>query len=110
MTDAVTKLKDNGNLYYKSQEYKKARDCYLKCIELKPEEALYHYNTSMANFQLQKYEESLANCEKAVELDPKYKKAYFRKVQCNLKLGNSLQAIIDGKKYLSLEGAEPQDS
>lgn len=83
-------LKDSGNFHYKNRNYTKAIEYYLKSLEANPNEAAVLHNLAMSHFQLQHYEECLASCTKALELEPTYKKVLFRRMHTYAKLGNYL--------------------
>ncbi len=53
---------------------------YSKAIEVKPDATLYG-NRAAARISLKRFEESLHDALKAVEMDPTYSKAFFRKGQ-----------------------------
>jgi DnaJ family protein C protein 7 len=85
---SANNLKESGNFHYKNKNFLKAMEYYMKSLEVNPNEPAVYYNLSMTQFQLHKYEDSLKNSTHAIDLDPKYKKAYYRRLQCNIKLGN----------------------
>jgi tetratricopeptide (TPR) repeat protein len=101
--NSANNLKESGNFHYKNSNYVKAMEYYMKSLEINPNESAVYYNLSMSQFQLQKYEDSLKNATHAINLDSKYKKAYYRRLLCHVKLGNYLEALIDSKRYLELE-------
>ncbi len=73
-------LKDRGNFHYKSNNFTKAIEYYLKSLEVNPNDPLVLHNLAVSQFKLQRYEECLANCTEAIRLDPKYKKVVFRRM------------------------------
>lgn len=70
---------------------KKNRDaikCYSKAIELEPENDTFLGNRSAAYLMLQKYDDSLNDCLKAIELNNKMFKCYSRAFQIYIILGD----------------------
>lgn len=85
------RLKTQGNSFVSAEKFTEALECYNKAIALDPYNAIYYCNRyflvsllfililrAAANHRLQKYSEAIADCEKAVEIDSSYSKAYSR--------------------------------
>ncbi|KIO09897.1 hypothetical protein M404DRAFT_112661, partial [Pisolithus tinctorius Marx 270] len=53
--------------------------------------------------KLEEYGFALADASKAVDIDPKYAKAYYRRATCYLQLAKPQMAVLDFKKVLALE-------
>ncbi|KIM69153.1 hypothetical protein SCLCIDRAFT_103767, partial [Scleroderma citrinum Foug A] len=53
--------------------------------------------------KLEEYGFALADASKAIEIDPKYTKAYYRRATCYLQIAKPHIAIADFKKVLAFE-------
>ncbi|KIJ67952.1 hypothetical protein HYDPIDRAFT_83804, partial [Hydnomerulius pinastri MD-312] len=53
--------------------------------------------------KLEEYGFALADASKAIEVDPKYAKAYYRRATCYLQIAKPQLAVADFKKVVSLE-------
>ena len=54
-------------------------------------------------YQLGKYEQAKEDCDKTIEMDSNYVKAYLRRATCNAQLGNHEDAVRDYEKLTQLE-------
>ncbi|KAL7282463.1 hypothetical protein ACG7TL_003934 [Trametes sanguinea] len=80
--EVAQNFKEQGNDYFKGKRYKEARDFYTQGIDAKPEdksilEALL-CNRAACNLELQNYGSVLRDCSKAIGVNPKSSKAYYR--------------------------------
>lgn len=91
-TSAAETLKAAANDKYKAGDYEGAVAAYGAAIEAAPTSVLYT-NRAAANFMLKRFSDAVADCEKAVELDPMNVKAYIRSGKSHLGLGNIAKAI-----------------
>jgi tetratricopeptide (TPR) repeat protein len=74
-------LKEAGNAAVQAKQYEKAAEEYTKALALQPScgfAAVIHSNRAAALQQQQRLIEALADCSRAVALDPKYGRAYLR--------------------------------
>mmetsp|Transcript_43648 Transcript_43648/g.111579 ORF Transcript_43648/g.111579 Transcript_43648/m.111579 type:complete len:135 (-) Transcript_43648:139-543(-) len=82
MGDAATaaqKLKDEGNVEYKAQNYLKAAALYTKAIKEDPSNGVLYSNRCEALLQLKKVTKALQDAEECIKLRPEWEKGYFRK-------------------------------
>ncbi|ESO10146.1 hypothetical protein HELRODRAFT_156394 [Helobdella robusta] len=77
------------------KDYDKSIDLYTKAIELNPFVASYYGNRSFAYIKTEFYGYALADADKAIKLDPKYVKAYYRRATANMALGKFKLALKD---------------
>ncbi|CAH1426665.1 unnamed protein product [Lactuca virosa] len=70
--------------------------------------SICHNNRATCFFKLGKYEESIKECTKALELNPNYMKALLRKAEAHEKLENYEDAIAGMKKILELDPSNKQ--
>lgn len=96
--------KAEGNKFYSSGDYERAIEFYGQAIELDPTEASYLGNRAAAYLMVRKYSEALADCNKAIELNPNFLKAYIRASKACVNLGMLTEAL----EYLGKP--KPQDN
>lgn len=80
-------FKEAGNAAISAKQFDKATEAYTKALALQPScgfAAVIHSNRAAALQQQQRLIEALADCSRAVALDPKYAKAYLRWVPATL--------------------------
>jgi serine/threonine-protein phosphatase 5 len=83
--ELAEKYKNEGNQAFKDQHFVLAIENYTKAIEYNPTEAALYGNRSFA----------LADANKAIELDVRYIKGYYRRASSNLALGKFKLALKD---------------
>jgi len=65
------------NIVFAAHKYSQAIDLYTQAIELNSENAVYLANRALAHTKLEEYGSAIQDASKAVEIDPKYSKAWF---------------------------------
>lgn len=101
-------LKDEGNKFYKEKNYEEATMSYTKALRTCPmscgkeRSILYANRAASKNYFLDK-ESAIADCEKAVELDPTYIKAHLRSARLYEEVDRLDQALASFKKILEFE-------
>ncbi|KAK8597981.1 hypothetical protein V6N13_095373 [Hibiscus sabdariffa] len=70
--------------------------------------SICHSNRAVCFMKLGKYEETIKECSKALELNPSYMKALVRRGEAHEKLEHFEEAIADMKKILELDPANDQ--
>ncbi|XP_037764252.1 mitochondrial import receptor subunit TOM70 isoform X2 [Chelonia mydas] len=113
--DRAQAAKNKGNKYFKAGKYEQAIQCYTEAISLCPPEknmdlSTFYQNRAAAYEQLQKWKEVAQDCTKAVELNPKYVKALFRRAKAYEKLDNKKECLEDVTAVCILEGFQNQQS
>ena len=91
---------NKGNGFYKSQNYDKALDCYIKAIELDRDNADLWYSKGNALFKEKRYGESLDAYDHATELKPNHSWAWGAKCV----ILNALKRTSDAKYACSKTG------
>ncbi|CAA7404015.1 unnamed protein product [Spirodela intermedia] len=72
-------LKDQGNEFFKAENYLKAAALYTQAIKSEPSNAALYSNRSAAFLHLVKLSKALADAETTITLKPQWEKGYFRK-------------------------------
>ncbi|XP_044471933.1 tetratricopeptide repeat protein 1-like [Mangifera indica] len=76
--------------------------------ELNELRSICHSNRAVCFLKLEKYENTIKECTKALELNPTYMKALARRAETHEKLEHFEEAITDLKKILELDPANNQ--
>ncbi|XP_055349067.1 serine/threonine-protein phosphatase 5-like [Paramacrobiotus metropolitanus] len=88
-------LKDEGNELFKQGHYEQAVELYSQAIDWNPSVAAYYANRSFAYLRFELFGSALEDASKAVKLDPKYLKGYYRRAAAQMALGRLKQALKD---------------
>ncbi|XP_035169822.1 serine/threonine-protein phosphatase 5-like, partial [Oxyura jamaicensis] len=88
------------------KDYEKAVKYYSRAIELNPTNAIYYGNRSLAYLRTECYGYALADATRAIELDKKYVKGYYRRAASNMALGKFKAALRD---YETVVKVRPND-
>ena len=95
----VEELKNTGNKYVTSKppQYEKAIEMYTEALSITPTHHTILSNRSLAYYKLGKYEDALADAEKAIFLSPNWAKGYLRKCAAlnMLKRSRDAQAVAE---------------
>ncbi|XP_050072704.1 RNA polymerase II-associated protein 3 [Anopheles maculipalpis] len=99
-------LKERGNKQCKLGNYREAIDLYSQAIEMYGENAAYYSNRALCYMNLDLFDDCLADCGTAIEKDPKYIKAYYRRMQAYERLGENEKATIECRQIMRLSQDE----
>ncbi|KAI0695456.1 phosphoprotein phosphatase [Cytidiella melzeri] len=99
----AAKVKAEANKAFINHHFNEAADLYTKAIELNPLDATLWCNRAYTRIKLEEHGYGLSDASAAIELDPKYAKAYYRRATCYLQTLKYKQAIADFKKLIQLE-------
>ena len=99
-------LKVIANDFFKEKKYNDAILNYTKAIELNSNNPVYYSNRSMAYLRVESFGYALADASKAIDLDPKYIKGYYRRASSNMALGKFKKALKD---YETVTKVFPKD-
>ncbi|KAH9325924.1 hypothetical protein KI387_006102, partial [Taxus chinensis] len=94
-------FKIQGNTAMSSKRYFVAIDLYTLAISLCGDNAVYYCNRASAHTQVGKYIEAIEDCNKSIQLDPHYSKAYSRLGLVYYAQGKYYDAIQKGFKKAS---------
>ena len=85
-------LKLKGNKATQVNDYTGAISLYTKAINIQPQ-ANYYSNRAFCKIKLDKYQEALEDCLKAINLDKTFFRGYTRAAQCHLYFGRIFEAL-----------------
>ncbi|KAK3041038.1 hypothetical protein RJ639_026835 [Escallonia herrerae] len=104
-----------GNKLFVDGQYEEALSQYELALQLGSEipasaelQSICHSNRATCYFKLGKYEDTIKECTKALELNPTYMKALLRRGEGHQKLEHYEEAIADLKKVLELDPSNNQ--
>lgn len=107
--------KVEGNSLFKDGHYDDALSKYELALQVAPEmpdsvelRSICHSNRGICYLKLGKYDETVKECSKALELNPAYLKALIRRGEAYEKLERYEEAIADMKKILELDPENDQ--
>ncbi|CUT98984.1 STIP1 y and U box containing protein 1 [Echinococcus multilocularis] len=86
-------LKDCGNRFLAASDNARAIECYTLAIKKNGSISTYYSNRALCYLQMKLYDQALADCRRALELDPSNLKAFFFAGQCHLALGHYDEAV-----------------
>ncbi|XP_015187403.1 PREDICTED: mitochondrial import receptor subunit TOM70 [Polistes dominula] len=97
--EKAKKFKDEGNVHFKMGKFDEAITLYNNAIHACPQDnkielAIYYQNRAAAYEHLKKYSAVTADCTKALELNPKYVKAFLRRAKA-LEYTNDLEHALE---------------
>nr|XP_058148693.1 hypoxia-inducible factor 3-alpha isoform X4 [Dasypus novemcinctus] len=90
----------------RAKDYENAVKFYSQAIELNPSNAIYYGNRSLAYLRTECYGYALADATRAIEIDKKYIKGYYRRAASNMALGKFRAALRD---YETVVKVKPHD-
>ncbi|KAJ4803377.1 Tetratricopeptide repeat protein 1 [Rhynchospora pubera] len=109
--------KAQGNQLFSAGQYEEALAQYERALEIASEipsseeiQSMCHANRAICFSKLGKYEETIKECTKALELNPSYLKALLRRAEAHEKLEHYDEAISDMKKIAELDPSNEQAS
>ena len=103
--DAAADLKKQGNTEFQKGNYAKAIQLYTSALNAR-QDVTFYSNRAMCYLKLMKYQQCINDCNSAIQLDPKFAKAYGRRGQAQLVLGDIDGAIMSYRQAYDIEGNE----
>ncbi|GJM84885.1 hypothetical protein PR202_ga00598 [Eleusine coracana subsp. coracana] len=107
--------KAEGNKLFGSGQYEEALSQYETALQIASELesaedicSACHSNRAVCFLKLGKYDDTIKECTKALELNPTYMKALLRRAEAHDKLEHYDEAIADMKKILEIDPSNQQ--
>ncbi|KAG8185576.1 hypothetical protein JTE90_023278 [Oedothorax gibbosus] len=105
--EAIT-LKNSGNESFKKGDFKEAITFYTKAMNTCPliypsDRSILYANRAASRISIDKKEEAILDCNKAIELNPQYLKAILRRAQIHRKMDSLEKSLEDYQKVLELD-------
>jgi len=107
--------KAEGNKHFAAGKYEDALSQYKIALEIASELesvedicSACHSNRAVCFFKLGKYDETIKECSRALELNPSYVKALLRRGEAHEKLEHYDEAIADMKRIIELDPSNAQ--
>lgn len=98
--EAATALKQQGNKAFTQHDWLAAVDFYTQAIEKYDHDPSFFSNRAQAHIKLESYGYAIADATKALELDPSYTKAYWRRALANTAILSPKEALKDFKSVV----------
>jgi DnaJ family protein C protein 7 len=110
MVQKLDRLKEAGNAAFKAGRYQEAIDTYTSALEVDPSNKNTNskilQNRALCNTRLQNWQPAIADCDKALELDPSYTKARKTRAKALGESGNWEEAV---REYKAIHEANPSE-
>jgi len=85
--------KEKGNTEFKAQNYEKAIEFYTYATEMDPKNHIFFTNRSMCYAAMNKWDKSLRDADKSIQLNSNWEKGYYRR-------GVALQGLAQPKEAM----------
>ncbi|KAG9288589.1 hypothetical protein G9A89_008461 [Geosiphon pyriformis] len=87
--------KEAANKLFQAKKYEAAIEKYTEAIKFNPKMAAYYANRSLAYMKTEAYGYAVADANAAIEVEPSYVKAYYRRAAANMAMCNFKDALRD---------------
>ncbi|KAI9461247.1 phosphoprotein phosphatase [Lactarius psammicola] len=104
----ATRLKADANKAFLGHDFTRAAQLYSAAIKHNPGDATLFCNRAYTRIKLEEHGYALHDAACAIELNPKYAKAYYRRAMCHIQILKPQLAVADLKKVLALEPQNAQ--
>ncbi|KAK2986607.1 hypothetical protein RJ640_004363 [Escallonia rubra] len=104
---SVARARDRGNSLFKSEKFSEACAAYGEGLRFDSSNSVLYCNRAACWSSLGQWEQSLADCNKALGIQPNYTKALLRRATSNSKLHRWADAVRD---YEVLKKQHPHDT
>lgn len=111
----ANEAKLEGNKLFADSQYEEALLKYELALKVAPDipasvevRSICHGNRAICLLKMGKYEDTIKECSKALELNPTYMKALVRRGEAHEKLENYEEALADNKKILEADPSNNQ--
>ena len=101
--DKAEEAKQTGNTHFRNKEYGKAVEAYEDAVKRAPKNATIRNNLAAALCKIMDFNGAKREIEVALDLDPKYVKAWARKADIEVLMKENHKALESYKKGLELD-------
>lgn len=106
--DEAHRLKEEGNTQFKEKNFKEAATLYTTALKTCPlsytnERSVMFSNRAACKVKLEKKDEAVMDCSKALELNPNYLKAVLRRAQLYREMEKLDESLVDYQRVLELD-------
>jgi len=98
----MEKMLEDGLRYYLKGNFKKAIDCFLKVLEVEPENTKALFYLSIAYMDLGRYDEAIATIDRLIVLEPDNALAYKNRALIKYSQNKETEAMADYKIFVKL--------
>ncbi|KAK4156490.1 serine/threonine protein phosphatase [Chaetomidium leptoderma] len=99
----ATDLKNQGNKAFAAHDWPKAIDFYTKAIELNDKEPAFWSNRAQAYLKTEAYGFTIRDATRAIELNPGFTKAYYRRATAHAAILKPKDAVKDFKTCVKID-------
>ncbi|XP_033728700.1 dnaJ homolog subfamily C member 7-like isoform X1 [Pecten maximus] len=107
---ALIAKKEEGNKEFRSGNLQAAYNLYTEALAIDPNNKFtnskLYFNRATVGAKLNKMEEAIADCTRAVDLDDTYLKAYLRRAKCYMDSEQYDEAVRDYEKIFKLDKSQ----
>ncbi|KAL8278876.1 hypothetical protein RQP46_008747 [Phenoliferia psychrophenolica] len=103
MKTAALRIKSEANALFSASKYRQSLDLYTASLNKNPFDPIVWSNRAAVRLKLEEHGLAIADASRAIELNPRFVKAYFRRALANLAIMKPKGAVTDLKKVLQLE-------
>ncbi|KAJ4374448.1 hypothetical protein N0V86_007313 [Didymella sp. IMI 355093] len=111
MVQKLERMKEEGNTAFKSSRFQEAIDTYGKALEVDPSNKLTNskilQNRALCHTKQKSWSSAIADCDKALELDPSYTKARKTRAKALGESGKWQEAVRELKAIQEENPSEP---
>ncbi|GAA5930518.1 protein serine/threonine phosphatase [Sporobolomyces koalae] len=100
---AALAIKSQANALFSKSKYRDSLDLYTVSLNKNPFDAVVWSNRAAVRLKLEEHGLAIADATRAIELDERAVKAYFRRAIANLAVLKPKAALVDLKKVVQLE-------
>ncbi|GAA5833510.1 hypothetical protein JCM3766R1_002562 [Sporobolomyces carnicolor] len=100
---AALAIKSQANALFSQSKYRDSLDLYTASLNKNPFDPIVWSNRAAVRLKLEEHGVAIADATRAIELDDRAVKAYFRRAIANLAVLKPKAALVDLKKVVQLE-------
>lgn len=100
--------KEKGNEAFYARDFEEAEAYYTRSIHYNPNDASIWSNRALVRLKVGKPQDAMKDCSKALEVNPKYMKAWHRKGKALCELHDYEEAIVCFQKAMALSPGNTQ--